>query len=190
MKTISFVVLFILISFNLDGHTQDNKQRSSESVSSDMKFGHLILELPFDAKLYNVTDTDPQEFLANIKSSFKDKSLLIIFWATWCSPCLEEMPQGKRLYVEAKGLPVEFIWLCTSAGTSQDKWITKISVLKQPGIHMFVDEKLENGLADFFSKGGFPNYLFINADGEYIPEAITRLTSTTDIKRTLDLYNR
>jgi hypothetical protein len=100
------------------------------------------------------------------------------------------MQCNKRLHNEAKNLPIEFVYLCTSAGTSLDNWITKISVLRQPGIHIFVDEELESEVADLFLKGGFPNYLFINAKGEYKPEAITRLTENTDIRRIMELYNK
>lgn len=41
-------------------------------------------------------------------SSFKDKVLLINFWATWCAPCREEMPALDRLQhkMKDKGLTV------------------------------------------------------------------------------------
>ncbi|MAS00278.1 MAG: hypothetical protein CMH24_02800, partial [Nitrosomonadales bacterium] len=35
-------------------------------------------------------------------SKFKDKWLLINFWATWCAPCREEIPDLNTLFSENK----------------------------------------------------------------------------------------
>jgi thiol-disulfide isomerase/thioredoxin len=39
----------------------------------------------------------------------KGKVVVIDFWATWCGPCVAEMPNMKKLYAEYKDKGVEFI---------------------------------------------------------------------------------
>ena len=41
-------------------------------------------------------------------SSFKDKVIILNFWATWCAPCLEEMPVFEKIYrrYRSQGLTV------------------------------------------------------------------------------------
>jgi len=34
------------------------------------------------------------------------KTVLLVFWATWCAPCQEELPVIKRLSAEGNGLTV------------------------------------------------------------------------------------
>jgi thiol-disulfide isomerase/thioredoxin len=42
-------------------------------------------------------------------SGLKGKVVVIDFWATWCPPCVAEMPNMKKLYAEFKDKGVEFI---------------------------------------------------------------------------------
>lgn len=42
-------------------------------------------------------------------SDLKGKVVFLNIWATWCSPCREEMPSMERLYQEMKGQPFEIL---------------------------------------------------------------------------------
>ena len=44
-----------------------------------------------------------------IKSNFKNQVTVINFWATWCRPCIEEIPSLNRLKDKMAGLPFELI---------------------------------------------------------------------------------
>lgn len=42
-------------------------------------------------------------------SSFKGKVVLLSFWATWCGPCKQEMPEMQALYQKLKGRAFEVV---------------------------------------------------------------------------------
>jgi len=43
--------------------------------------------------------------------------VLVSFWATWCSPCLKEMPTMERLYQDMVGEGLEILAVHTGPGT-------------------------------------------------------------------------
>lgn len=43
-------------------------------------------------------------------SQFKGKAVLINFWATWCKPCLQEMPSLANAQNQLKDAPIVFLF--------------------------------------------------------------------------------
>ena len=160
----------------------DNALAVSPKSAKKNNIGELILETPFGAKLYEVKSGKGSELLANLKSSFKGRAMLLDFWATWCGPCLSEMPISKKLHEETVNLPIVYIYLCTSNNSSIEKWKNKIAELSIPGTHIFVDEKIENELMGMFQAGGFPSYRFIDKNGKYKPGVIKWMSETDNAK--------
>ena len=49
-------------------------------------------------------------------SSFKGKKILINYWATWCGPCIQEMPSLLRAQEQLKS---EYVFLLVSEESTQ-----------------------------------------------------------------------
>jgi thiol-disulfide isomerase/thioredoxin len=61
-------------------------------------------------------------------SALKGKVVLVNYWATWCEPCIDEMPSIERLRKKMKGRPFEV--LAVNYGESADRVSAFIAKMK------------------------------------------------------------
>lgn len=173
--------LFILTSNLISGQNPNNAPGEAGFDSYQKNFGKFIVEFPFGARLYENQFIKAEDLYDNMKNQCKGKAIYVDFWATWCQPCIQEMHHNKMLYAETRGLPVVFIYICTADETNINTWITRISILKQPGIHIFMkDEVLRDLLKVLNTTGGFPTHVFIDKNGKYKPGAVPLNDSTPE----------
>jgi len=159
-------------SWDTAGGNTAGGDTASTGLGSSLIFGKPLLDLPFGASLYNAGRIKALDFIAKLKQNFPGKAIIIDRWATWCAPCLGEMPHAKALQDSSKNLPVVFVYLCTINGSSESKWKSKVVELQQPGIHFLIDKALDADLSNYFSFSGYPGHALIDKDGNYKPGAI------------------
>ena len=61
-----------------------------------------------DEELRSLSLVDVEEQPISLES-FKGKVILLNFWATWCPPCIKEMPSMERLRNQLTGKPFEVV---------------------------------------------------------------------------------
>lgn len=150
-------------------------------------FGRPLLQTDFEATLYKLSKMSGADFLTKLKKSLAGRAIILDRWATWCAPCLQEMPHSKSLQQDAKDLPVVFVYVCTARGSDEGKWKRKVAELKLPGLHFFIDEALDAELTQYFSFSGYPGYAFIDQKGVYKPGVITWMSAIKDKNALADL---
>ena len=101
-------------------------------------------------------------------STFKGKPAIITFWATWCGPCVREMPTFQKLLDDYKGR-LQILAVATS-----DARPDSIAFIKKHPEYRFTflhDPDWQGGnsrLAEAFGIVGLPTNLFIDAKGAVV----------------------
>jgi len=96
---------------------------------------------------------------------FENKTILLIFWATWCATCVTEMPDIDCLQKDFRKLPFEVI------AVSQDFQGVKVikDYFQQQEIrHLKIYHDYNNQLFKAFSVIGVPTSFLINQDGKMV----------------------
>jgi peroxiredoxin len=92
------MIIAVLVFYNLKGGLSQQEQ-SSVTVIEDST-NKLRLEFPkTPAAAPNFELKDPAGKPLNVKD-FRGKVVFLNFWATWCPPCIEEMPAMEKLHQE------------------------------------------------------------------------------------------
>lgn len=83
-----------------------NTQKQIQSEEGIKKERMMKAEIGKVSPIGKILDSDSSQISTN---DFKGKLLIIDFWATWCSPCLEEAPKFKDLERKYENERVEFV---------------------------------------------------------------------------------
>ena len=102
-------------------------------------------------------------------ASKSGKGLILHFWATWCAPCREEMPELVKFVRDTKDDPrVEFLAVSADEGWKVvDVWLKEHGI---SGLPVALDPK--GAIASRYGTTGYPETFFIAPSGEIVQHVV------------------
>lgn len=122
-------------------------------------------------------------------SSFKGNLVYIDVWATWCGPCIAEIPALKKL--ESEYHEKNIIFMSISLDEKKDTWLKTVNEKELGGIQLWAgnlwdeDEDGIIGIARDYAIYSIPRFLLISSDGKIISNDAPR-PSSTKIRKLFD----
>ena len=159
MKFFLFIFIILKLIFTTS-YANESKSSINEYLKKELEDFEVDKEIRNISNLIFVDDKDNKISFSN----FEGKVLLVNFWATWCPPCIKEMPSLDRLKSK---LDKNFDVIAISVDRDGKKKVrdffqkNKINNLK-----IFFDVK--NTLAKEMNLFGVPTTYFVDKKGNII----------------------
>jgi|GEM_PF-1296781 len=133
------------------------------------------------APLFNIKTIDGRNFTL---SGLKGKYVLLDFWATWCVPCMDEIPFIKTIQKNYQTNKLTII------GISQDRDLNKLrEVVKQKSMNWLHILDRERDISRLYGINAFPTLILINKKGNIIYKSNYVMNDEEELPKILNKLN-
>lgn len=104
----------------------------------------------------------------------KGKLVYVEVWATWCGPCIKEMPALTQLIKDFKGQDIEFVSISIDSKNDYEKWRKMVPKKNVGGMQLYADKGLKSDFMKAFSVGLIPRSILLDKEGKIITSKAPR----------------
>lgn len=113
---------------------------------------------------------------------FRGKLVYIDIWATWCGPCIKEIPYLHELQTELKDKNIVFVSICER--DDRERWKAAVISKDLQGVQLFADDADDKFFTDYLVTG-VPRFILIDENGLII-DARAKRPSNPLLKKQLE----
>ncbi|WP_405571555.1 TlpA family protein disulfide reductase [Winogradskyella sp. Asnod2-B02-A] len=109
-------------------------------------------------------------------SDFKGKYVYFDIWATWCGPCIREIPSLKKVEEQFKGKNIEFVSISVDEGrgykgdkaAAYEGWKKMVADKELGGIQLMADNGFNSEFVRNYKINGIPRFILVDPDGNIV----------------------
>lgn len=146
-----------------DGEPADLRDRLTALTIGEMR-GWTLHETAGEASAKPFVDADDAEMTL---ADFHGQVVLLNFWATWCGPCIEEMPALNQLATEIEASPMvdEFTLLAVNLDPNLDRAEMFLAEADLDALDFYRDASTEFAFEMMAGEPQMPSTFLIDRDG-------------------------
>ena len=121
-------------------------------------------------------------------SNYRGKYILLDFWASWCAPCIKEIPHLQELYEETKAQSDKFVIISYSLDNKKEAWesaIQKHGLDRNGWVHACDLAGTGSGTAKLLDIKAIPRMFLIDPEGRIISHSLHGNEALEKVKQLL-----
>ena len=101
-------------------------------------------------------------------ADLKGKYVYVDVWATWCGPCIREIPSLKEVEKQFHDENIEFVSTSIDELGSRDKWFDMVNDKELGGMQLMADKAWKSDFVQAYGIDGIPRFILIDPDGNIV----------------------
>lgn len=101
-------------------------------------------------------------------TDLKGKYVYIDIWATWCIPCIAEIPSLKALAKEYQNKNIEFVSISVDRPNAYEAWKEMVEDEALSGIQLFADNNFDSEFIKAYGINAIPRFILIDPNGNIV----------------------
>ncbi|MDY7396615.1 redoxin family protein [Aureibaculum sp. 2210JD6-5] len=154
----------------------EGNQRFTEYLASNYDAQHAILAPIAKGKpspTFKYPDTTGK--LVALED-FEGKYVYVDVWATWCGPCIQQIPALKELHKDYEGKNLEIVSLSIDKMADKEKWKNMVADKSLTGTQIMADNEWQSDFVQSYGITGIPRFILIGPDGNIVDNNAPRPT--------------
>lgn len=98
----------------------------------------------------------------------KGKYVYVDVWATWCGPCIKEIPALKEMEKKYHGKNVEFVSISIDNQKAHATWKKMVEDKELKGVQLFADKSWGSKFVQDYQIKGIPRFILIDPNGNIV----------------------
>ncbi|EDP95255.1 TlpA disulfide reductase family protein [Kordia algicida OT-1] len=101
-------------------------------------------------------------------ADLKGKYVYIDVWATWCGPCIGEIPSLKKVEKKYHNKNIEFVSISIDTPKAYDTWKNMVKDKELGGIQLMADNAWKSKFVTDYAIEGIPRFILIDPNGKIV----------------------